>query len=88
MNDETPIELDSKLIIATCGECAFCTDAGPNPQDLTRHVYNCHIDPPKAHIVSTQNGVMVMSIRATVAPGDVSCTGYFSKERPVQELDS
>ncbi len=65
-----------KNIIATCEECVFCFDAGTDPQNVGRRVHNCHYAPPTVHPVGSQQGVMIMSLRPTIAPSDVVCNSF------------
>lgn len=75
MNEE-----NETVLVATCGECAYCHDTGPDPQNVGQHINNCHVKPPQAVPMGAGGGgVAVMSIRPTVQPGDVSCELFYPK---------
>lgn len=63
-----------------CGECAYCSDGGADPQNVQQHIYNCHVKPPKAFPVANPQGVAIMTIRPSIQPGDISCKDFEPKE--------
>ncbi len=76
-------ENEETLFIATCGECIYCNDTGPDPQNVGQHINNCHVKPPKAVPMGTGGGgVAVMSVRPTVKLVDLSCDLFISKLQP------
>jgi len=66
----------SKNIIVTCVECAFCNDAGTDPQNVGRRIYNCHYAPPSVAPIGSNQGVVVMSLRPTITPSDLACSSF------------
>ncbi len=68
------------VLIATCAECIYCNDTGPDPQNVGQHINNCHVKPPNAVPMGGPGGtIAVMSIRPTVQPADISCELFVSK---------
>ena len=75
MNEE-----NETLLIATCGECAYCNDTGPDPQNVSQRIMNCHVKPPLAVPMGAGGGgIAVMSIRPTVKAEDISCKKFYPK---------
>jgi hypothetical protein len=59
---------------AECGDCRFCQDNGVEPQDVSKRIYNCHVNPPAAVPMGAQGGsVAVMTYRPTVKETDTAC---------------
>jgi len=59
---------------AECKDCIFCQDNGPDPQDVSTRVLNCHVSPPAAVPMGGQGGTLaVMTIRPAVKANDIAC---------------
>lgn len=69
---------------ATCGDCFYCQDNGPDPGNPAQRLSNCHAVPPVAvPMANAGQGVAVMSVRPSVKPTDTACEKGILKDSPI-----